>query len=67
MDDRNAEFSDDEFEPPERKKVRGVVFREERRAWLFDGIMIWFKWFAALPVVIVATYAALVQIWQWFH
>lgn len=67
MVDRNEGFSDHDFDPPERKKVRGVVFREERRAWLIEGFGIWLKWFAGLPIAAVALWTALTQIWQWFH
>lgn len=67
MPDRNEGFSDLEFEPPERRKVRGVVYREERRAWLIEGIGIWLKWLTGLPVVAVATWAAMLQIWRWLH
>lgn len=66
MADRNADFSDEEFHPVERKKVRGVVHREERRAWLLDGIGIWLKWVLYVLPASVAFYAAILQIQKWF-
>lgn len=67
MADRNEQYSDEDFDPPERKKVRGVVFRDERRAWLLEGIGIWGKWLIGLPIGAVALWSALLQIWKWVH
>jgi hypothetical protein len=67
MADRNDGFSESELEPPERKKVRGVVYREERRAWLLEGVGIWGKWLLGLPIGAVAMWSALQQIWKWVN
>lgn len=66
MSDWNEGFSDEDFEPKERKKVRGVVHREERRAWLLTGIGIWLKWFLYGLPASVAAYTAFLQIQKLF-
>lgn len=74
MPNRNKEFPDSEFLPPERQDIRGVVYREdvrtdreEHRAWLLGGIAIWGKWALGLPVAAVAFWTALTQIGKWFQ
>lgn len=66
MVDRNEEFSDLPFEAPERKKVRGVVFRDERRAWLRGQFLIYLKWASALPPTIVAFVLGVQKILDWW-
>ncbi len=67
--DRNEGFADDEFKPPERRAIRGVVYREdlradqeEHRAWLLGGLKIWLKWMVYGAPALIAAYTAWVAL-----